>query len=156
WPPVSSTTRARARSVVESRTARSSTTRRSPISPIVSSEHCSPTPPTSGAWQRRRRERLRPRRRRPQRVDRRRHGRRRPRRDRRTGADRDPHRLHRRVRQLREQQVIARIRLLVLVARPSVLVIFCLFAAVGLAQGGAPGDSVRLAGCLFPVIGFLV
>lgn len=52
--------------------------------------------------------------------------------------------------------MIARIRLLVLIARPSVVVIFCLFCAVGVAQGGAPHDAARLAACLLPVIGFIV
>lgn len=52
--------------------------------------------------------------------------------------------------------MITRIRLFVLIARPSLVVIFCLFAAVGVAQGGAPQDPARLVSCLVPVIGFVV
>ncbi len=47
-------------------------------------------------------------------------------------------------------------RLLMLLARPVVVLLLGLFAAVGLAQGGQPNDSVLLAKTLVVVIAFLL
>ena len=49
-----------------------------------------------------------------------------------------------------------RIRIVVALSRPPVLILLGLFAAVGLAQGGAGDDPVALARCLVVVAGFLL
>lgn len=52
--------------------------------------------------------------------------------------------------------MIRRLRVLVLLARPAVLLLLGLFAAAGLAQGGAGNDPVLLARALFVVGGFIL
>jgi 4-hydroxybenzoate polyprenyltransferase len=52
--------------------------------------------------------------------------------------------------------VIRRIHLVVLLSRPPVLLLLGLFAATGLAQGGAADDPVRLAPVLLVVAGYLL
>jgi 4-hydroxybenzoate polyprenyltransferase len=52
--------------------------------------------------------------------------------------------------------MIGRLRLLIVLARPAVLMLLGLFAATGMAQAGHPGDSVLLAKVLVAVVGFLV
>lgn len=49
-----------------------------------------------------------------------------------------------------------RIRIVVALSRPPVLILLGLFAALGLAQGGAPADPVALAQVLVVVAGFLL
>ncbi len=52
--------------------------------------------------------------------------------------------------------MIRRIRLLVLVARPAVIVLLGLFTAIGMAQAGRGGDALLLARALTAVAGFLL
>ena len=52
--------------------------------------------------------------------------------------------------------MIRRLRVLILLSRPAVLVLLGLFAAAGLAQGGAGNDPVLLARALFVVGGFIL
>ena len=52
--------------------------------------------------------------------------------------------------------MIDRIRLVALLARPSLVTIFGLFAAVGVAQGGWPRSIATLASVLVPVVGFVL
>ncbi|HEY6747008.1 MAG TPA: UbiA family prenyltransferase [Mycobacteriales bacterium] len=55
-----------------------------------------------------------------------------------------------------EQQVIARIRLLVVLARPAVLFLLALYAALGTARGGRPDDHLLLFGVLVVVAALLL
>jgi 4-hydroxybenzoate polyprenyltransferase len=52
--------------------------------------------------------------------------------------------------------MIRRIRLFVVLARPAVVVLFGMFAAIGLAQGGHANDGVLLAKALVAVVAFLL
>ena len=49
-----------------------------------------------------------------------------------------------------------RLRLIVLLARPAVVVLVGMFAAVGLAQAGRPNDGALLAKALVAVVGSLL
>jgi 4-hydroxybenzoate polyprenyltransferase len=52
--------------------------------------------------------------------------------------------------------MMRRVRLIIVLARPAVVVLVVMFAAVGLAQAGRPNDAVLLAKALIPVIGSLL
>ena len=52
--------------------------------------------------------------------------------------------------------MISRLRLMVIVARPAVLVLLAVFTAIGLAQAGRGGDPVLLGRALVVVVGFLM
>jgi 4-hydroxybenzoate polyprenyltransferase len=52
--------------------------------------------------------------------------------------------------------VISRLRLMLVVARPAVLVLLAVFTAIGLAQAGRGGDPILLGRALVVVVGFLM
>ena len=64
--------------------------------------------------------------------------------------------LRRRDEQLREQQVIRTARLIILLARPAVVVLFGMYSAVGMAAAGQPDDPLLLARALVVVAAFVV
>src|SRR6266536_2922912 len=74
----------------------------------------------------------------------------------------DPRRLDplyglvRRFRWLWEQQMTVRIRLMILMARPAVVLLLGLFTALGLAQAGQAENRVLLVKALLVVVGFLL
>ncbi|MFC4512469.1 UbiA family prenyltransferase [Streptomyces ehimensis] len=55
-----------------------------------------------------------------------------------------------------DRQIADRIRVLVILSRPAVAVLFALYVALGLAQAGHAEDRLLLAGCLIPVMAFLL
>jgi 4-hydroxybenzoate polyprenyltransferase len=52
--------------------------------------------------------------------------------------------------------VISRLRLMLAVARPAVVLLLAVFTAIGLAQAGRGGDPLLLGRALFVVVGFLM
>jgi 4-hydroxybenzoate polyprenyltransferase len=52
--------------------------------------------------------------------------------------------------------MIRRLRLAYVLARPAVIVLLCLFAAIGITEGGQPRDVVRYGAVVFVVVSFLL